>query len=165
MITKSANDVAVALAEHMAGTEWRFSRLMTQKAALIGMRNTHFQNASGLYHPYQRSTARDMAVLSRYVILNYPKYYRYFSTASFRYKGKTYRNHNRLMQRYRGMDGLKTGYIGASGFNLAASAIQGDTRLIAVVFGGRTTRTRDRHMARILDTSFKKSERILLAKA
>mgnify|MGYP006270217665 CR=1 FL=1 len=165
LVTKSANDVAVALAEHLAGTEWRFSRLMTQKAHLIGMRKTQFQNASGLYHPYQRSTARDMAILSRYLIMNYPQYYRYFSTASFRYRGKTYHNHNRLMRRYDGMDGLKTGYIAAAGFNLAASAVRGNTRLIGVVYGGRSTRTRDRHMARILDSSFVRARQIQIANA
>lgn len=165
LVTKSANDIAVALAEHLAGTEWRFSRLMTQKAQQIGMSNTRFQNASGLYHPHQKSTARDMAILSRYVILNYPRYYRYFSTSSFSYKGKTYNNHNRLMARYRGMDGLKTGYIGAAGFNLAASAVRGDNRLIGVVFGGKTTRSRDKHMARILDSSFARLSRLRVAHA
>ena len=163
LVTKSANDVAVALAEHMAGTEWGFSRKMTQKARQIGMKNTTFQNASGLYHRYQKSTARDMAILSRYLILNYPRYYRYFSTSSFRYRGKTYNNHNRLMRYYKGMDGLKTGYIAAAGFNLAASARRGDTRLIGVVFGGRSTRSRDRHMARILDSSFVRARQILVA--
>ena len=165
LVTKSANDIAVALAEHIGGTEWGFSRLMNAKAKQIGMQRTTFQNASGLYHRYQKSTARDMAILSRYVIMNYPGYYRYFSTASFRYRGRHYRNHNRLMRWYKGMDGLKTGYISAAGFNLAASAVRQNNRLIGVVYGGRSTRTRDRHMARILDSSFARLSQIRMANA
>lgn len=165
LVTKSANDVAVALAEHIAGTEWRFSRIMTEKAKEIGMRHTRFQNASGLYHPHQRSTARDMAVLSRYIILNYPHYYRYFSTSSYRYRGRTYHSHNRLMSWYDGMDGLKTGYIAAAGFNLASSAVRDGNRLIGVVFGGRSTRSRDKHMARILNSSFARLSSLRTASA
>lgn len=154
LVTKSANDVAVAIAEHIGGTESNFAYLMTQKARHIGMRNTRFKNASGLHNRSQVSTARDMSKLARYVIKYYPHYYAYFSTQKFSYRGSTYVNHNRLMRTYEGMDGMKTGYIGASGFNLVASAVRNNRRLIGVVFGGRTSRTRNAHMEAILNAGF-----------
>lgn len=163
LVTKSANDVAVALAEKVAGSEWRFAQRMTAKARQIGMSRTNFRNASGLHHSRQVSTARDMAVLSRYLIKRYPKYYRYFSLKKFKYAGKTYNNHNRLLKTYAGMDGLKTGYIAASGFNLAASAVRGERRLIGVVFGGRSSRTRNAHMEKLLDRGFRKLKQMRLA--
>lgn len=156
LVTKSANDVAVAMAEHLGGSEYRFARQMTAKAKAIGMSDTQFKNASGLHHPEQVTTARDMAKMASYIINKYPTYYRFFSTKEFTYRGKTYRNHNRLMQTYEGMDGLKTGYINASGFNLVASAKRGDRRLIGVVFGGRTSQSRNTHMADLLDRAFGK---------
>lgn len=156
LATKSANDIAVAVAEKLGGSEKNFARLMTKKARSIGMSRTIFKNASGLHHPKQISTARDMAKLSRVLIKNYPKYYHFFSASSFRYQGKTYHSHNKLMKTYAGMDGLKTGYIRASGFNLAASAVRGNRRLIGVVFGGKTGRERNARMAQILDQSFAK---------
>lgn len=165
LVTKSANDVAAAVAEHIGGTEWGFARMMTRKAHAIGMRSTTFRNASGLHDPKQVTTARDMALLAQYVINAYPKYYRYFSTASFTYQGNTYRNHNRLMASYKGMDGMKTGYINASGFNLVASAVRGDRRLIGVVFGGRTSKSRNDHMAKILDNAFGKAHQVQVAMA
>lgn len=167
LVTKSANDVAAALAEHIAGTESGFARQMTRRARDIGMERTTFVNASGLHDPRQVSTARDMAVMARYVIRNYPEYYRYFSMSSFTYQGRTYRNHNRLMESYKGMDGMKTGYIAASGFNLVASAVRGDQRLIGVVFGGKTTASRNEHMASLLDRGFEKNgkEDLLIARA
>lgn len=163
LVTKSANDIAVALAEKIAGTEYKFSLMMTVKARKIGMNNTRFRNASGLHNRHQVSTARDMAKLSRQLLTAYPQYYHYFSTRSFTYNGTTYKNHNRLMDSYQGMDGLKTGYTEPSGFNLAASAVRNNKRLIGVVFGGRTSRTRDAHMKTLLDRSFAKAEQILLA--
>lgn len=163
VVTKSANDIAVALAEAVAGTEEKFAYKMTQRARQIGMRNTKFRNASGLHHPGQVSTARDMAKLARYLIKDYPNYYQYFSTKSFAYRGSTYTNHNRLMNTYVGMDGLKTGYIAASGFNLVASAVRDNRRLIGVVFGGRTSQTRNAHMEALLNASFTKMRTVKLA--
>lgn len=163
LVTKSANDVAVALAEHIGGSEAKFAMMMTERARTIGMTRTKFRNASGLHNKYQVSTARDMAKLGRYILQRYPHYYRYFSTKSFTYRGKTYRNHNKLLGSYQGMDGFKTGYINASGFNLVASAKRGNRRIIGVVFGGRSSKTRNDHMATILDAGFKKAGRIRIA--
>lgn len=163
LVTKSANDVAVALAEKLGGSEKAFAAQMNRKAKEIGMNRSRFRNASGLHDRNQISTARDIAKMSRYLIKNYPAYYHYFSTRSFTYNGKTYRNHNRLMDRYEGMDGLKTGYISASGFNLAASAVRNNRRLIGVVFGGRTGARRNAHMATLLNRSFAKLDDILIA--
>ncbi len=165
LVTKSANDIAVAMAEHLGGSEGKFAAMMTARARTIGMSKTRFKNASGLHNKYQVTTARNMAQLGRYILQRYPHYYRYFSTKSFTYRGKTYRNHNRLMTTYKGMDGFKTGYINASGFNLVASANQNGRRLIGVVFGGRTTKSRNSHMANILDTGFKKAGRVRVARA
>lgn len=156
LVTKSANDISAALAEHAAGSEARFAALMTARAQDLGMNQTNFRNASGLHDPRQVSSARDMARLARYVIKRYPQYYTYFSTKTFTYRGATHANHNRLMQSYRGMDGMKTGYIGPSGFNLVASAVRNNRRLIGVVFGGRSAATRNSHMASLLDQSFAK---------
>ena len=163
LITKSANDVAVALAEHLAGSEASFARVMTQRARDLGMSRTVFRNASGLHHPAQISTARDMAKLARTIITQYPQHYRYFSTKKFYYRGKTYRTHNRLMETYKGMDGMKTGYIRKSGFNLVASAVRHDKRLIGVVFGGEKARSRNAHMKVLLDRAFSKVEDMRIA--
>lgn len=157
LATKSANDIAVALAEKLGGSESRFATKMTARARSIGMNKTRFKNASGLHNKYQITTARDMAKLAQYILQRYPHHYKYFSTRKFSYKGKTYRNHNRLLDSYRGMDGFKTGYINASGFNLVASAHRNGRRLIGVVFGGRSGKTRNAHMASILDKGFKKA--------
>lgn len=156
LVTKSANDVAAAIGEHLAGTESNFAKKMTSKAREIGMKKTTFKNASGLHDKRQVTTPRDMALMARHMIFNYPRHYKYFSTQYFTYLGKTYRNHNRLMETYSGMDGLKTGYINASGFNLVASAVRGEHRLIGVVFGGRSSRTRNSHMENLLDSGFEK---------
>lgn len=165
LVTKSANDVAVAVAEHLGGTERGFATKMNRKAIQIGMTRTTFRNASGLHDKRQVSTARDMAKMARYVINNYPGYYKNFSRKKFSYAGKTYRNHNRLMDSYKGMDGMKTGYIGASGFNLIASAVRSNRRIIGVVFGGRTSKTRNAHMQVLLDNGFSKLGDIRLASA
>jgi len=154
LVTKSANDVAVVIAEGLGGSERKFAQLMTRRARTLGMRDTVFRNASGLPNSRQVTTARDIAKLARALILRFPRYYHYFSLQAFEYRGRTYRNHNRLMRRYEGMDGLKTGYIRASGFNLAASAVRDGWRVIAVVIGGRTSRTRDNQMEKLLDETF-----------
>ncbi len=159
LVTKSANDVAVALAERLAGSESAFARRMTRTARKLGMRRTTFRNASGLPNRRQRTTVRDMALLARALIHDFPRYYRYFSQRKFRWRGRTYHNHNRLLGRYPGMDGLKTGYIRASGFNLAASAKRNGRRLIAVVAGGRTATARNRRMVRLLDLGFERLQR------
>lgn len=156
LVTKSANDVAVALGERIGGSEGRFVALMNQKAKAIGMSRSHFTNASGLHNVNQVSSARDMAILGRHLVMNYPRQYRYFSTKNFKFRGASHHNHNRLMETYKGMDGIKTGYIQPSGFNLAASAVRGDRRLIAVVFGGRTAQSRNNHVAELLDQGFAK---------
>lgn len=156
LVTKSANDVAVAVGEQIGGSESRFAVMMTQRAHELGMTHTQFKNASGLHNPAQYSSARDIAKLSRILIKSYPQEYKYFSTRNFRYNGAVHHNHNRLMETYQGMDGIKTGYIVPSGFNLAASAVRGNHRVIAVVFGGRSTQSRNAHVADLLDRGFAK---------
>mgnify|MGYP000748893248 CR=1 FL=1 len=163
LVTKSANDVAAAMGEAISGSESAFARDMTIMARRLGMHSTTFKNASGLHHPAQVSTARDMARLSQALVRNFPNEYRYFATNKFKYKGVTHGNHNRLMNSYTGMDGIKTGYVAASGFNLAASAERNGVRLIGVVFGGRTTSSRNAHMAQIMDEGFLKAGRLNLA--
>ncbi|HSE80047.1 MAG TPA: D-alanyl-D-alanine carboxypeptidase [Alphaproteobacteria bacterium] len=154
LITKSANDAAVVAAETLAGSEDRFARLMTQQARRIGMNRTTFTNASGLPDSEQVTTAHDMALLARALIKRFPHYYGYFSIADFNYGGFTHANHNRWMMRYEGADGLKTGFTRASGYNLAASAVRHDHRLIGVVMGGTSASGRDAQMARIMDAGF-----------
>lgn len=156
LVTKSANDIAVAVAEFMAGTESRFAKEMTTRAREIGMDRTTFRNASGLPDAAQVTTARDMAKLARYILVRYPHHYHYFGTKQFTYRGQTYGNHNRLLSSYKGMDGFKTGYINASGFNLVASVKRDGRRVIGVVFGGRTSASRNAHMVEILDDGFRK---------
>lgn len=154
LVTKSANDVAVALGEKLGGNETSFAQMMNLKARQIGMAQTHFENASGLHNVRQVSSARDMSKLAIYLLNTYPRYYRYFSLKEFTYNGKVNRNHNRLMETYRGMDGFKTGYIVPSGFNLVASAKRGNTRLIGVIFGGKSANARNAQMAKLLDAGF-----------
>lgn len=154
LVTKSANDVATVLAEAIGKSEVNFARMMTRKAREIGMSNTTFRNASGLPHRGQLSTARDIAILARALVRGFPRYYRYFSTTKFTYGKRTYRNHNTLLKTYLGADGIKTGYIRASGFNLAASAVRNGRRLIGVVMGGRSAKSRNIHMAELLDKGF-----------
>ncbi len=155
LVTKSANDVACAIAENLAPTEWEFAAAMTAKAQQLGMSRTVFRNASGLPDDDQVTTARDMATLALALMRDFPQYYGLFSTRSFVYEGKSFANHNRLLYRKGGYDGLKTGYIRASGFNLVTSAVRGDRRLIGVVMGGRTAAWRDDHMARLVDDGFR----------
>jgi D-alanyl-D-alanine carboxypeptidase len=155
VVTKSANDAATALAEGQAGgSESAFAEKMTQTARQLGMRNTYFHNASGLPDPLQKTTARDLSLLARALYRDFPKEYRYFATREFTFRGETHANHNHLMSAFQGMDGIKTGYIRASGFNLAASAVRDNRRLIGIVMGGESTRARDNHMADLLNDAF-----------
>ena len=158
LITKSANDVATVIAEHLSGTEREFAKRMTRKARALGMTRTTFRNASGLPHSKQKSTARDMARLGIAIRRDFPHYFGFFSTTSFRWKGKRFGNHNKLLSNYNGTDGIKTGYINASGFNLVATVERHGVRLVGVVFGGRSGRSRDNHMVEILDKSFKRAK-------
>ncbi|HYH21323.1 MAG TPA: D-alanyl-D-alanine carboxypeptidase [Azospirillum sp.] len=159
LVTKSANDASVVLAEAIGGSHSRFAEIMTRKARELGMKHTVFRNANGLPDDEQVTTARDFAVLSRALLTDHPKYYPYFSRRNFMYGGHSVHNHNRLMSRYDGMDGIKTGYIRASGFNLAASAVRDGRRLIAVVMGGKSAVSRDNRMAALLDAAFAKARR------
>ncbi|MBP2230733.1 D-alanyl-D-alanine carboxypeptidase [Azospirillum agricola] len=159
LVTKSANDAAVVLAEALGGTETRFAEMMTRKARELGMRRTVFRNASGLPNMEQVTTARDFSILSRAMLDDHPKYYPYFSRRSFVYGGRPQPNHNRLMSRYEGMDGIKTGYTIASGFNLAASAARDGRRLVGVVMGGKSAVSRDNRMEALLDQAFGKPNR------
>jgi len=156
LITKSANDVATVVGEALSGTEREFGKRMTRKARALGMTRTTFRNASGLPHSQQRTTARDMARLAIAIRRDFPQYFGFFKTQSFRWRGKRFGNHNKLLSSYAGTDGIKTGYIDASGFNLVATVERRGVRLIGVVFGGRSGRTRDAHMVEILDKSFKR---------
>ncbi|MFQ5958383.1 MAG: D-alanyl-D-alanine carboxypeptidase family protein [Alphaproteobacteria bacterium] len=154
LIVKSANDVATVVAEALGGAEWRFATHMMRKARELGMRRTSFRNSSGLPNRRQLSTVRDMATLARALYRDFPHHYHYFAAQTFRWGKKTYRSHNRMIGSYAGVDGLKTGYIRASGFNLATSATRGGRRLVAVVFGARSPNKRDREMAALLDRGF-----------
>ncbi|HEY2660768.1 MAG TPA: D-alanyl-D-alanine carboxypeptidase [Caulobacteraceae bacterium] len=151
---KSANDMAVALAERIGGSEAKFTALMTLRAQELGMTNTRYVNACGLPDARQVTTARDIAILSRSVMRDYPQYYGYFSVKSFTFHGQTMTNHNGLLDKMPGVDGLKTGFINASGFNLSASAVRENHRLITVVMGGNTSSGRDHHVEDLLDIGF-----------
>jgi D-alanyl-D-alanine carboxypeptidase (penicillin-binding protein 5/6) len=151
MITRSANDAAAAMAEQIGGSESNFARLMTQKARQLGMSRTTFVNASGLPDDRQVTTARDMSTLAVALINDFPKEYRLFSQRSFVYKGTRINGHNNLMYRYKGMDGIKTGYTNASGFNLVSAVKDGNRRVVGVVMGGATARSRDDKMASLLN--------------
>jgi D-alanyl-D-alanine carboxypeptidase (penicillin-binding protein 5/6) len=151
MIVRSANDAAVALAEKLGRTEARFARMMTAKAHALGMSRTLFTNASGLPDRRQVTTARDMSTLAVALINRFPHEYTLFSVPSFRFRGHLIRGHNHLMYRYKGMDGIKTGYTRASGFNLVSAVRAGYRRVIGVVLGGRTAKSRDAKMAALLD--------------
>lgn len=159
LVVKSANDVAVVVAERIGGSEWKFARLMTQRARQIGMRKTTFRNASGLPNSKQVTTARDMAELSRRLFQDFPQYKHYFTTKQFTWNKRTYTTHNSLVKNYPGADGIKTGYTRRSGFNLATSAVRDDVKLIGIVLGGRSSYTRDKHMREILDKAFAEVKR------
>ena len=154
LITKSANDVAVVVAEAIAGTEKKFAAAMTKKARALGMKNTTFRNASGLHHSKQVTTAHDIAILAQRIRKDFPEHYHMFKTKVYTFKKQKYRNHNRLLGQYPGMEGLKTGFINASGFNLVAIAKRNNQRVIAIVFGGKSSKTRNKRVRELLDTGF-----------
>lgn len=151
---KSANDVAVAVAEKIGGSEARFTALMTLRAQELGMTQSRFVNPHGLPDARQLSSARDLAILSRAIMRDFPQYYAYFGQKSFTFHGQTMRNHNGLLHTMPGVDGIKTGYIKASGFNLAASAVRDGRRLIVVVLGGSSASARNNHVAELLNVGF-----------
>jgi len=154
IVVKSANDVAVAIAEAVGGTEGHFAQLMTAKARALGMRNTFYHNASGLPDALQVTTADDLALLARRLAYDFPQYYPYFATPSFGYHGMTYYTHDNLLYRFKGTDGIKTGYTNASGFNLVSSVVRDGAHVIGVVMGGNTARQRDDEMVRLLASTF-----------
>lgn len=161
IVTKSANDIAVAVAEYIAGSESRFAQLMTAKARSLGMAHTRYVNASGLPDEEQITTAQDLIILARALQERFPHYYTYFSTPTFNFSGFTIQNHNKLLGRIEGVDGIKTGYTHASGFNLLTSAKRGNQRLYAVILGGRSAQSRDRLMADLIEKHMKDSSAIL----
>ena len=152
--TRSANDIAVALAEYIAGSQAEFAARMTREAHRLGMSRTIFVNATGLPNSGHVTTARDIATLSRSLIRDFPKRYPMFSQVTFEYEGQQIGNHNHLLRTLPGVDGIKTGFTNAAGFTLAASAAHDGTRLIAVVLGGPNRMMRDNNVTELLDTGF-----------
>jgi D-alanyl-D-alanine carboxypeptidase len=153
LVTKSANDVAVVVAENLGGSEEAFAEQMTRKARALGMSNTRYRNASGLPDPEQITTARDLTILGRAIQERFPKQYRYFQTRVFNYAGAAHRNHNKLLGRVEGVDGIKTGFTRASGFNLLTSARSGERHIVAAILGGRSGGARDAAMAALVRTT------------
>jgi D-alanyl-D-alanine carboxypeptidase len=151
---RSANDMAMALAEHIGGSQDRFAAQMTLKARELGMTQTRYVNPNGLPDARQLTSARDLAILARAVMRDYPQYYRYFGLHDWAYNGRDYRNTNGLLRGGNGYDGMKTGYTNASGYNLAASAVRDGRRIITIVLGGRSTASRNAHVAALMDTGF-----------
>ena len=156
LVTRSANDAAVVIAEAIAGDEDDFARQMTRKARALGMTKTLYRNASGLPNDEQVTTARDQATLGRAIQDRFPRYYRYFATTVFNYRGQSIRNHNRLLGNVEGVDGIKTGYTRASGFNLVTSMRRGNRHLVGVVLGGRSGGSRDATMRNLLAENLEK---------
>lgn len=154
LITKSANDAAVVLAEAIAGDEDVFAQRMTQRARQLGMTVTTFRNASGLPNNQQVTSAHDMALMAMAIMRDFPAYYPLFATQEFSYAGRVHTNHNRMLGWYGGAEGLKTGYTNASGFNLVMVARRDGRRLVGVVMGGNSAQARDNHMAELLDKGF-----------
>jgi D-alanyl-D-alanine carboxypeptidase len=154
LVTKSANDAAAALGEFLGGSEDRFAQMMTLRARALGMTRTSFRNASGLPDPDQWTTARDLATLSRRIILDFPQMYGYFSVPGFVFHGRVILNHDNMLRTYPGADGMKTGFTDAAGHNLVTSALHGNVRLIGVVMGAASNVERDQHMAMLLDAGF-----------
>ncbi|KQT60300.1 MULTISPECIES: D-alanyl-D-alanine carboxypeptidase [unclassified Aureimonas] len=151
LVTLSANDASVVIAEHLAGSEAKFAEQMTSKARRLGMSRTTFRNANGLPNEGQVTTARDMATLGMALREHFPKQFGYFKTKAFNFRGRTIGSHNRLVGRIKGVDGIKTGYINASGFNLVTSFAMDGKKLVGVVFGGRTGASRDNEMAKLIN--------------
>lgn len=154
LVVRSANDVAVVVAEHLGGSVQNFAQRMTEKARQLGMRNTVFKNPNGLPNAQQYTNARDMAKLGIALKRDFPQYYQYFSTRQFSFKGVTYYTHNRVMLRYSGTDGIKTGFINASGFNVVTSTVRGGRPLVGVVMGGGSGGWRDDRMIQLLDAAY-----------
>ncbi len=159
LITKSANDVAVAVGEYLGGSEEQFAQMMTAKARALGMRNTTFRNASGLPDVEQRTTARDMALLGLTLRKRFPAQYAYFADQSFSYRGRMIRGHNDLIGRVVGVDGIKTGYIRASGFNICTSVSRDGRKLVVVVMGGDTARQRNAHVEDLIERYLPRASR------
>lgn len=151
LVTKSANDASVVIAEHLGGSEEEFAKMMTRKARALRMSRTVYKNANGLPDAGQITTARDQALLGLAIQDRFPRYYRYFATQSFAYRGMRMANHNRLLGRVEGVDGIKTGYTRMSGFNLVSSVKRGDRRIVAVVLGGTSAGARDAKMRTLIE--------------
>jgi D-alanyl-D-alanine carboxypeptidase len=154
IVVLSANDIAVAVAEALGGTESHFAELMTERARELGMRNTFYHNASGLPDDRQITTAVDLGLLARHLAYDFPQYFHYFSLPGFSYRGRIHLGHDNLLGRYAGTDGIKTGYTNASGFNLVSSVVRNGAHIIGVVMGGRSAHRRDMEMVRLLDWTF-----------
>lgn len=154
IVVCSANDVAVAISEAVGGSEDHFAQMMTEKARQLGMTHTFYHNASGLPDDLQVTTASDLSILARRLAYDFPQYFPYFSTQTFTWHGETHQSTDHLLGAYEGADGIKTGYTGASGFNLVSSVVRGGAHVIAVVMGGRTARRRDAEMMHMLDSTF-----------
>jgi D-alanyl-D-alanine carboxypeptidase len=159
LVTRSANDMAAAVGEYLGGTESRFAQMMTAKARALGMKNTTFKNASGLPNPGQLTTARDMARLGIALREHFPQYYGYFSTRSFAYGKQRIGNHNRLLGVVKGVDGIKTGYTRASGFNLVSSVQRDNRSIVAVVLGGKSGAARNKQMTALINKYLPKASR------
>jgi D-alanyl-D-alanine carboxypeptidase len=157
LVTRSANDAAVVIAEALGGSESEFARQMTRKAHMLGMTKTIYHNASGLPDDEQVTTARDQATLGRAIQDRFPRYYRYFSTVSFTFRGHSIANHNHLLGSVEGVDGIKTGYTRSSGFNLVTSMRRGNRHLVGVVMGGRSGSSRDAIMRNLLAENLDKA--------
>jgi D-alanyl-D-alanine carboxypeptidase len=156
LVTKSANDAASVLAENLAPTEDEFAQQMTEQARKLGLNHTVFKNASGIAHNQQLTTAVDMAILGSAILHDFPQYYHYFSLKEFNFHHHIFKSHNHLLGKYPGCDGIKTGFTAASGFNLLSSATRKGHRLIAVVLGGNSIKSRDMRMMQLLDAGFSK---------
>ncbi|MBJ3778345.1 D-alanyl-D-alanine carboxypeptidase family protein [Acuticoccus mangrovi] len=157
LAVRSANDVAVVIAENLAGSEENFARAMTAKARSLGMARTNFVNASGLPDPLQYTTAQDMAILGKALSESFPRWFGYFQTEKISYNGRTWRNTNKLLGKVPGVEGIKTGYIRDSGFNLVTSVRRGGKHIIAVVIGGRTGASRNKKMEELIETYMPKA--------
>ena len=154
VVIRSANDVAVVIAEHLGGNTANFAAMMTQKARELGMKNTVFKNPNGLPDPRQHTTPMDLALLGAALRKHFPQYYHVFSNPSFSYKGRVYTTHNRVLNKLPGIDGIKTGYINASGFNLVTSLKRGNINIVAVIMGGTTAAERDAQMVALLRRTY-----------
>jgi D-alanyl-D-alanine carboxypeptidase len=155
VIVKSFNEAAVTLAEAVAGSEWSFAQEMNQKALELGMTNSSFRNASGLHEEGQYTTAFDLARLSKAIKKDFPKYYSLFALKKFTYLGKRYETHNHVLTSYKGAEGMKTGFTKASGFNLISAAKKGDERVISILMGCASFKSRDQATKKLLDNAFK----------